>query len=360
MKKTILISVLFISTIFSLSATENSFTSFHWFNSKSLYHQSPTDLFNPTSTLEIMMLQSGQPRTVRVSPEDDSAMYEDIPIFDGDKYIDENLYARLKTGVDVGLFRLGLFHNEAQMELAFSGSLNTIFQGFGGADNIGFDGIFFFGPQIKFFDRVTIKFGLQHYSGHYGDETIANYYETNDDVLRKTINYTRDNNLVFGLEAEIVKNLYIHAEATRPRLATWMGPSVHIPTWVIKPSNSLPLNPINANEENVDAMVYPDSYKAWTIQTGLNYDLMVTKEIGIGLSGDIKLHQDGMTLHQINGYSEDNPWELELTIGGGITLKDQNSSHISRINFIYHDGRLPLLNYFYQRTSYISILAQIG
>ncbi|NCB01324.1 MAG: hypothetical protein EOM67_04050 [Spirochaetia bacterium] len=364
MKKFATIALLSFCVLFSLSAKEDSFASFQWFNSKSLYRQSPTDVFNPSSTLEIMMIQSGQPRTVRVSPVGSAPdrEYEDIPIFDGNKYIDETLYARLKTGVDVGLLRVGLFHNDAQLELAFSGALNTIFQGFGGADNLGFDGIFFFGPQLRLFDRVSLKFGLQHYSGHYGDETIENYYHANGEVLRQSVNFTRDNNLFFGIDVEPIKNLFFHVEATRPQLETWMSPSVHIPSWVIKPSNGLPLNPQEAGSENVPPPTtpYPDSYKAWTVQAGLSYDFYITKNLGLGVSGDVKMHQDGKTLHQVNGYSDANPWELEYTVGGGIILKDEKSNHKTRINFTYHDGRLPLLNYFYQRTSYISISAQIG
>jgi hypothetical protein len=297
---------------------------------------------------------------VRVSPLGTEGEYQDIPIFEGDKYIDEHLYLRLKTGVDIGVFRIGLFHEKAKLEIAFSGGLNSIFQGFGGADNIGFDGIFFFGPQLRLFDRISFKAGLQHYSGHYGDETIANYYDVNGDPLRDPINFTRDNNLFFGVEAEIVKNLFFHAEATLPRTKTWMGPSVHVPSWVLKPSNGTSQNLNEANSENVLPMTYPDSYKAWTVQTGIGYDFYVTKQLGIGISGDVKLHQDGKTLHQINGYSESNPWELEFTVGGGIILQDIDSKHATRINFTYHNGRLPLLNYFYQRSSYISIAAQIG
>lgn len=360
MKKFTLTLLIMLSMVSLLSANDSSFASFGLFHSTSLYRASPTDVFNPSSTLEIMLLQTGQPRTVRVSPTGPTpGVYEDIPIFNGTQYEDENLYLRLKTGVNVGLFRVGLFHEKAQLELAFSGGLNTIFQGFGGADNIGFDGIFFFGPQLRLFDRVSLKAGLQHYSGHYGDETIANYYDVNRDPLRDPINFTRDNNLFFGVEAEIIKNLSFHAEATLPRTKTWMGPSVHVPSWVVKPSDGSSQNEKEAEKENVRPMVYPDSYKAWTIQTGLGYDFFITKQLGLGLSADVKLHQDGKTKHQIDGYSESNPWEVEFTIGGGVILQDPNSQHAARINFTYHNGRLPLLNYFYQRSSYMSISAQI-
>ncbi|MDC7246570.1 MAG: hypothetical protein PQJ47_11775 [Sphaerochaetaceae bacterium] len=360
MKKLLVTICIILCCLPLLSASDDAFLSFQMFNSKSLYYQSPSDLFNAASTLEIMMIQEGQPRTVRAYPEDSSGQYEDLPIFTDGKYEDENLYARLKTGVDVSVFRLGLFREKAQMELAFSGSLNSIFQGFGGADNLGFDGIFFFGPQLQLFDLFTVKFGLQHYSGHYGDETIDNYVSVNGGEKRELLSYTRDNNLFLGVSVEPVKNLHVKFEATRPRLNTWMGPSVHIPSWVLKPSNGQPLNPIAADNENVPASVYPDSYKAWTLQSGISYEIALTRQIGLVLSGDLKLHQDGQTMHQIGMYDEDNPWEREYTFTAGLDLFDIDSLHRALILVTYHDGRLPLLNYFYQRTKYVSVSVQIG
>jgi len=364
MKKFLLIVCIVLITFPLTAASDDPFASLQLFNTKSLYYQSPSDLFNATSTLEIMMVQEGQPRTVRAFPEDTTDItdntYEDLPIFSSGKYADENLYARLKTGVDVGVFRLGLFHKKAQVELAFSGSLNTIFQGFGGADNLGFDGIFFFGPQLQLFDRFTVKFGLQHYSGHYGDETIDNYISVNGDEKRDLVSYTRDNNLFLGISVEPIDNLHVKFEATRPRLNTWMAPSVHTPSWVLKPSKGLPLNPISAGNENVPESIFPDSFKAWTLQTGLSYEIALTEQLGLVLSGDLKLHQDGQTLHQIGEYDEDNPWEREITASAGFNFLDTHSAHRALFLVTYHDGRLPLLNYYYQRTKYISVSVQIG
>jgi hypothetical protein len=359
MKKFTAFVFLVLVVTFPVLATDSSVASFQWFNSKSLYRQSPTDIYSGLSTIEIILLQTGQPRSVRVMPNDGSKVYEDIEIFTTGHYVDEKLYLRLKTGIDVGLLRLSLFKKNAQLELAFSGALNAIFQGFGGADNLGFDGIFFFGPQIKLLDRISLKCGLQHYSGHYGDETIENYQSTNSEI-RRPIAFTRDNNLFFGIQVEPIKNLSLHFEATRPGLKTWMEPAVHIPSWSLKPSSGEPFHEVAASGEGINPTEYPDSYKAWTVQGGISYDLSLSKQFGLALSGDVKLHQDGMTKHQAGAYSDDNPWEMEYTIGGGIVFIDPKSRHAVQINLTYHNGRLPLLNYFYQRTSYISLAVHIG
>lgn len=360
MKKFLLILFALLSCVSLTAATDDPFLSLQLFNSKSLYYQSPTDVFNGASTLEIMMVQEGQPRFVRATPNDGTGVYEDLPIYSSStKYAEETMYARLKTGLDVGFFRIGLFQKRAQLELAFSGALNSVFQGFGGADNLGFDGIFFFGPQLQLFDALTVRFGLKHYSGHYGDETINNYVSVNKES-RTLIEYTRDNDLFLGVTVEPIENLHLKFEASRPRLNTWMNPSVHIPSWVLKPSNGLSLNEVRAEEENVDPSIYPDSYKAWIVQTGLSYELPLTKQLGLIVSGNYKLHQDGQTKHQVGMYDENNSWEQEYTISTGFTFMDTQSNHRALFLVTYHDGRFPLLNYFYQRTSYLSVSVQIG
>jgi hypothetical protein len=129
MKKFLLILLTLLSCVSITAATDDPFLSLQLFNSKSLYYQSPTDVFNGASTLEIMMVQEGQPRFVRAAPDDNSGVYEDLPIYSSStKYADETMYVRLKTGIDVGFFRLGLFQKKAQLELAFSGALNSFFQ----------------------------------------------------------------------------------------------------------------------------------------------------------------------------------------------------------------------------------------
>lgn len=359
MKKTLSILLLILFVGITAFANEVPFFSFKWFNSKSLYDQNPADVFSANSTLAYLGFLSGQPRTIRVTPIDGSGQYKDIPIYKDGHYSDEKAYLHLKTGANVGFIRFALFREKVALEFGLSAALNSIFQGFGGADILGYDGVYFIGPQLRLFDRVSFKVGLQHYSGHYGDETLENINKVNG-VLREGIAYTRDNNLFFGLNVDILKNLHFNIEATLPMEKSWMGPAVHIPSWVLKPSNEKPAHPIVAGEENVTAVEYPDSYKAWSVQTGLWYDYSVTNQLGLSIAAIIKFHQDGMTLHTVGGYQEDNPWEKEFTLGVGVVLKDPKTDFKTRINFSYHNGRTPLLNFFYQRSSYIGFSIIMG
>lgn len=359
MKKTLLILLLILFVGLTAFANEVPFFSFKWFSSRSLYDQNPADVFSVNNTLGYLWFLSGQPRTVRVTPTDGSGQYEDIPIYEGERYADEKAYLHLKTGANVGFFRFSLFREKVALEFGLSAALNSIFQGFGGADNLGYDGVYFIGPQLRLFDRVSFKFGLQHYSGHYGDETLENINKVNG-VLRQGIEFTRDNNLFFGLNVDILKNLHFNIEATRPVVKSWMGPAVHIPSWVLKPSNEQPAHPIVAGDEKVTAVEYPNSYEAWSVQTGLWYDFSLTNQLGLSLAAVVKFHQDGMTLHTVGAYLEENPWETEFTLGVGLVLKEPKTDFKTRINFTYHNGRTPLLNFFYQRSSYIGLTIIMG
>lgn len=359
MKRRLLIIILILSVGLVVFANEKPFFEFDWFNSKSLYDQNPADTFSANGTLGYLLVHKGQPRTIRVIPNDGSKEYQDIPIYREGRYSDEKAYIHLKTGLNVGFFRFSLFRENVALEFGLSAALNSIFQGFGGADSLGYDGVYFVGPQLRLFNRVSLKFGLQHYSGHYGDETLENTHQTNGE-LREGIAYTRDNNLFFGINIDILKNLHFNLEATLPTVKSWMGPAVHIPSWVLKPSNEKPAHPIAADDEKVTPMEYPDSYKAWMVQTGLLYEYYLTNKLGFSASAIVKFHQDGMTLHRVGAFQEENPWETEFSLGVGVVLRDQKTDFKTRINLTYHNGRTPLLNFFYQRTSYFGLSIIMG
>lgn len=74
------------------------------------------------------------------------------------------------------------------------------------------------------------------------------------------------------------------------------------------------------------------------------------------LAGDVQFHQDGKTLHKVGGYSNDNPWEKEFTIGGGLELGDVTSEGKTvRLEVHYHDGRIPATQWFCQRMKCFSV-----
>jgi hypothetical protein len=328
--------------------------SFAWYAEDSLFPTSVASPYSAASTLNIISLIEGQPRTVRYAGQD-SGTYADIPFLEGDKYADETLYAQLKTGVDIGLMRIDL-GSAVESEIGFQGALNSVFQGFGGASNLGFDGIFFFGWNVRLFRTVSVRAGYRHYSGHYGDETLMEIYGDEDSTVSGfPIQYTRDNDLLVGISVQPVSGIRLYLDASLPLENSWMDPAIHIPSWVLKPTSGESLLEDTAEDEGITAPDFPDSYKAWIVEGGIDLRYPVKSVGSLLLALDVAAHQDGQTLHQVGGYEEDNPWEFEYTVAAGFEFNRQVGPGTVRLLATYHDGRFPLLNYFYQRTKYVSV-----
>ncbi|MFA7118192.1 MAG: hypothetical protein WC159_05395 [Sphaerochaetaceae bacterium] len=325
--------------------------SFDWFAADALYPSSIANPFSSTSVLNLLYLTDGQPRSIKYTDTDTgSRKYEEVPFLKDSAYIDEHLYLQLKTGLNIGLFRFS-YRDAVEAEMGFQGALNSVFQGFGGADNLGFDGIFFLGMNVRLFHLVTFRVGLQHYSGHYGDETLENISNQCGDPVE----YTRDNNFLFGVSVQPASFIRLYVDANLPLEKSWMHPAIHIPSWVLKPTTGMSLQEVESSNENITGTDFADSYKAWIIDGGVELHYPLHNLGSLFFAADVTANQDGQTLHQVGGYDPDNPWEFEYTLGFGIEFNQSLGLGHARILCSYHDGRFPLLNFFYQRSKYFGI-----
>ncbi len=342
-------AVLIVPLLFAAPDTAGKGFTFSWFKSTSLYPESLAKPLSTVSNLNILSLLDGQPRTIRYAGQG-SQEYKDYSIYESDdKYADETMYEQVKTGLNIGFLRCS-YNGIIDGELSLHAALNSVFQGFGGASNLGFDGVFFFGAQVRLFGMATVRVGLQHYSGHYGDETLERLRSVEGDPIE----YVRDNDLLFGLSVTPIPSLRLYAEANLPMSNTWMHPAIHIPWWVIKRTSGEPLHSVEAGKENIPTTDFDSSYKAWIVSTGGEFSLPIASMGSVFLAADLTVHQDGQTGHVAGGYDPSNPWEMEYTITLGLELLDQKTGGGGRLQFTYHDGRFPLLNFFYQRTRYIA------
>ncbi len=308
----ILLILLVSIPAFGSSSPLTGALTFDWYATDALFPEAIADPLSSATKLHVLSLIDGQPRTIRVEGSD---TYDDVSIYNGDAYASEQLYAQLKTGVNLGLLRLSL-KDYLEVEFAFQGALNAVFQGFGGADNLGFDGIFFIGTNARLFDLLSVRAGFKHYSGHYGDETLENV-RVHSGYDATPIEYCRDNNLLLGISIPVTSTIRVYADASKPLGESWMHPAVHIPSWVIKETSGEPLYIAASGGEGLTPVAYPSNYKAWIIQTGAEFSLPVSFG-GLFLAVDLKFHQDGQTNHMPGQYDEQNPWEQEYTVGGGI------------------------------------------
>jgi len=62
-------------------------------------------------------------------------------------------------------------------------------------------------------------------------------------------------------------------------------------------------------------------------------------------------------MHNLTGYSADNPWKIENTISTGISMK--HDVREVKIEFTYYDGRFTFFYWYYQRTGYWSLAFNI-
>lgn len=85
----------------------------------------------------------------------------------------------MKLGTSLGICRLRFedvpFFKTLDAELNAAGYINTIFNLFGKNDVLDFDGSFQFGATARFNDMFSIRAGIHHFSGHYGDEMLEKY-----------------------------------------------------------------------------------------------------------------------------------------------------------------------------------------
>lgn len=405
MKKTVI--NLLLLTLALLPAFSGSLFSFELVPGKPLYTESASDPYSYTSHLYVLMATDSDKRPNKIeavvlehdpsSSQADRAFYALIPYDEEAQKEKNNKYLNMKTAVSVGLFRVR-FNGSGWIpaidaELNLAGYINDLFTTFSGADCLDFDGSYFFGGSMRFADAVTIRFGLHHFSGHYGDEVLKRFYSNNGVDFTKVYNssyifdyaksnpsadtskeyylsalveYVRDNSWLFSLSADLPWGLRIYGEAELPQNPSWLRPFAHVPAdYSTKvSSDTITLIERIGNNENIPEeqkkaeeemkRTSGGSYKAWRIHCGLEWKL----DLGFGtvfLSGDIQFHQDGQTKHQIGLYSKDNPWEVEITAGGGLEIGDAIDGRAVRIEAYYHNGRVSATQWFYQRMNSVTV-----
>ena len=401
----IIATPLFADSLFSFSVVADT----------PLYSESAADPYAFSTHLAVLraMDPNKKPRMIKgvvvEHPEgaadrsEDVAFYKDMYYMDDALKADKNLYLHMKGGTAVGLFRTSFegykWVPKIDFEVSLAGYIDTIFNLFAKNEALVFDGSYFVGGSLRFADTVTVRFGMHHFSGHYGDEVIAKFNEYNGVDFSKTyeggsyianygelydgqpgkeyyliepVEYVRDNSWLLGLSADVVKGLRLYAEIEMPMNPSWLRPLAHCPadyrSMVEEAARPTLISRIGGDSEDGEH-IPPDqlaeqedlmrtangSYRALRIHFGAEYRYSFS--FGTAFAAfDFQLHQDGQTLHNVGTYSKSNPWETELTIGGGIEFPALSSkSHVVRLEAFYHTGRVPAVQWFYQRMDYISV-----
>jgi len=326
-----------------------------------LYREALADPYAMSSSMSMITMQdeASIPTYILVA---DEGEYQKKYFRDADA--NKNSYLRMKTAVNLSLMRVSFMHlgflPSVQVELSLQGGMATVFNNFGASDTPGFDGMYFVGANARIGKVLALRFGLHHFSGHYGDEILDRLWAYNPGLdpnsINRMVEYTRDNSWLGGVSIEPTSWFRLYFEAELPQKGAWIRPAIHVPESTVNPDDETQNQRDHiADQEGIDAGTVSESYKAWRLQGGMEFRLPIPTLGSLFVAADVQFHQDGQTKHQIGAYSEDNPWENEYTVGGGLELNQQFLGRNIRLEAYYHSGRFPLLNFFYQRSNYVTI-----
>lgn len=307
--------------------------------------------------------------TILVSRKKADGNPEYVPLkFRYDRTKEQTSFYRLKAGMNLALLRFEI-KNVFAIEGFMHATINTIFEGYGGVDVLGFDGQYGGGFALSFLDTLIIRCGIHHFSGHWGDEILSSFDSryTQGVDYEMTTEYTRNNSYLFDVEIKLFKSaphtLTFGFEFENPIKKSWIRPAAHVPPETIKPtSEESPelwenMSKYGWDQEGFirDNSSYPLSYGAYRIGLFLEYEYKIKDFSRLYAALDVELHQDGMIDLSTCTYDPARHWEVEFTSCIGIAFfKTKNSSEFN-IEIQYHHGRFPLLNFFYQKSQYVSI-----
>lgn len=351
------------------------------------------DLWSASSRFQSIQVDGYGPSAIRASVKrDPEATVDDYPnateetlTYDyvyQDIYFQEansdSLYYLMKIGINAGLLRTTWAGNSwippISAELSLQGALNLVFNATGGTDMLGSDGIYFVGGNMSIGDAITLRAGIHHFSGHYGDEILERLYTYADnyalfepgttgtvDHVKRVLNYVRQDTFILGLSYRPFSWLRLYAEADiPPKSLLTIRPWVHVPEGTEdKEDGADMVDKIGGQEGNSGGRhtgdTYDSSYRALRLETGMELRFPVPYVGDLIIACDVQFHQDGQTKHQVGAYSSDNPWDIEYNILVGQTLGRSVSGIEFSLEYTYHSGRFPLTNFFYYTCEYHSI-----
>jgi len=314
----------------------------------------------------------------------------DNMVADPDKYSN---YLEMRLGTSASLARVRYDGNEKipsiDAELTIGGALNTLFMIFNSSASLGFDGTWMAGASIRVGDVFTIRGGMHHFSGHYGDEILDDFYERNrvdfnngrkinadfegreegkDYYIHNLVEYVRDNYWIVGASVDLPFGLRFYGELEWPFKDVWLRPFSSTPAGHNTQSGTPLLEYVGGSSEGFTEEQVQDElkrktgtgYNALRAHVGFEFFFDISRAVSVFVSADLQFHQDGQTKHMPNSYSPDNPWEREFSVAGGVELGDVLPGRHVRIELGYHNGRVSTTDWFYQRCEIAYIGLSIG
>lgn len=187
MKKAIVLVFVVLLAISSIFAGEGSLFSFEVMPEEPLYKESISDPYAFLSSVHLMLIPKAEDNEFKINAlvqdvATSEVFYDDF-YYRGPRTASQNLYINMKLSGSASLFRVRFngvnWVPSVDLDLNLAGYLNTVFWLYGANDTLDFDGSFMVAGSLRIADIVTIRAGIHHFSGHYGDETLSDFYSYN-------------------------------------------------------------------------------------------------------------------------------------------------------------------------------------
>ncbi len=399
MKKAIVIVVVALLAISSIFAGGGSLFSFEVMPEEPLYKESISDPYAFLSSVHLMLIPKAEDNEFKINAlvqdTDTSEIFYDDFYYRDPRTASQNLYINMKLSGSASLFRIR-FNGvnrvpSIDLDLNLAGYLNTVFWLYGANDTLAFDGSFLVAGSVRIADIFTIRAGIHHFSGHYGDETLLDFYSYNKIDFNKSglignytgskavadhsyrflsaTEYVRDNSWLIGIQGDLPYGFRIYGECEIPQKNAWIRPFIHVPADYINPATGKAEDESSIHRsgpregatgevlDKEESQKRGSNYMALRIHGGIEYKLKFSWA-NVIVSADIQAHQDGQNRnssgrHDILAYNSDNKWEFEYTVGAALELKQKIGGSVVRIEALYHVGRMPSTQWFYKTGSFI-------
>ncbi len=386
--KKLIVLIIVLTSVLSLFAGDWSFETL---NSQSLFKESAFDQYAFLSQLGVIYFPKKDSdvklrlsMAEKTSPED--IVYIDVSANEDHK---SNMFIQAKLAEELGLahftFDNGKFP-KIDGQIILKAYWNSLLNMDGSNQICGTDGSYLIGTEFKIADKLSLSVGLHHLSGHFGDEYLSDAMESNlfsqtsekkangEVEVKKTYidkdgkeyvyyaptEFVRDNEWLIGAAYDLPLGFRPYVKMAIPRKNAWIRPYIHTPSGNkydierIAWGESLPDHA--ENEGSLAAKVEKDlkegiPYRALRLNAGFDWNMKFSSLFGVSAGFDVELNQDYMSKHMPNSFAKDNLWEFEYSAGASFELYNAINSKTMSINFIYHDGRLPLLNFYYIHTN---------
>lgn len=259
------------------------------------------------------------------------------------KAYDSPMYSSIHIGETLSILRHTFTSDNRLTPISFDFSIQFLLKfvmDAGLTDLYGNDGVYFFGGTMRMSNILSMRVGLHHYSSHYGSALLYNL----NGLIDTNYKYIRMNSFIVALCVEPIDGIRLYGEYSTlaPGITSTYKPFMFSPYWYTE-------------YRETD---HPKEYNARIINFGVELSYPLFEHLGkTTLAYDCHMYEEGKIHYKDDAgelqdfeYREDSMWEVEH----GLVLAQQCSDLLS-IEIGYYNGRHILNNFYYQRSSYVTV-----